>query len=245
MLITPQQLTKHWGIQPNSVLHVGAHMGEEKHLYLDAGWEPVIWVEAQAKLAARLKSELRDTSDKVFHAAIWDQSGIELELNISSNSASTSLLQFGSHKVSYPEISFESVEKVNTIRLDQLLQHEYIPNFLNLDIQGVELQALVSLGEKLNEIDYIYVEINSRDVYLGCTKLRDLDKFLVGAGFKRISTRKYLRHGWGEALYCKKKMYKRPATGSIGRLKSFGEFYGHQCLNFMSGLVKPFRRKCK
>ncbi len=34
-------------------------------------------------------------------------------------------------------------------------------NFLNLDIQGAELKALKSMGDYLNNVDYIYTEVNS------------------------------------------------------------------------------------
>jgi FkbM family methyltransferase len=242
MLITPIQLSKLWGITPKSILHVGAHRGEERFEYDAANWAPIIWIEAQKALANDLANALKGTQDIVLNAAIWNISGEKLELNISSNSGSSSLLEFGSHKNSYPEITFETRESVVTSRLDDLLAPYSIPNFLNLDIQGVELQALQSLGRKLELIDFIYVEINTKDVYLGCTKLWELDDFLATHGFQRKATRRYLRHGWGEALYCRTGKYKLLLWGLPGRSKLFLRFYGTQVMNFIKGFFNELKK---
>jgi hypothetical protein len=101
----------------------------------------------------------------------------------------------------YPQITFTDEIDVTTTRLDSILKETDLPNFLNLDIQGVELQALRGLGQLINHLDYIYVEINFKEVYRGCTKLANLDEFLIQNHFERVITRRYLRHGWGEALY--------------------------------------------
>ena len=51
-------------------------------------------------------------------------------------------------------------------------------NFLNLDIQGAELKALKSMGDYLNNVDYIYTEVNSDYVYEDCALITELDDYL-------------------------------------------------------------------
>ena len=201
MYITVSELSKYWNIAPTGVLHVGAHLGEEASDYEKFGWTPVIWVEAQPSLVKVLNSKLDPAKHKVIEAAVWEEDGVPLKLHIASNSQSTSLLNFGSHADSYPDITFVSEIDVSTKRLDSLIKPEEMPNFINLDIQGVELSAIKSLGKLLLLVDYIYTEVNKNEVYEGCTLVTDLDEFLVVKGFKRASTRWYLKEGWGDALY--------------------------------------------
>jgi FkbM family methyltransferase len=238
VLVKPIDLSKLWKVAPHGVLHVGAHIGEEKALYDEANWGPIIWVEAQPDLADSLSRQLLNTSDQVICATIWDKVGVNLKLNISSNSGSSSLLEFGTHKNSYPQISFTKEIDVVTNRLDCILDKETIPDFLNLDIQGVELQALRSLGELISDLRFIYVEINTKEVYQGCTRLKDLDAYLEKHGFKRIITRRYLRHGWGEALYVRGTHRTMNPKAIFARTSNAINFYIPQIKNFLRHLMK-------
>jgi hypothetical protein len=74
---------------------------------------------------------------------------------------------------------------------------------LNLDIQGVELRALKSLGNYLENIDYIYTEVNSDYVYEKCDLIGDIDQYLSTFGFKRVETSWFGDCKWGDAFYVK------------------------------------------
>jgi len=201
MFIKVSELSKYWSMAPTGVLHVGAHLAEEASDYEKFSWLPVIWVEAQPDLVAKLVSKLDASKHKVIEAAIWEEDGVAFKLHIASNSQSSSLLNFGSHSDSYPDITFVSEIDVMTKRLDSLLKKEEMPNFVNLDIQGVELSAIKSLGNLLLSVDYIYTEVNKNEVYKDCTLVKNLDEYLSVNGFERVSTRWYLKEGWGDALY--------------------------------------------
>ena len=201
MLITVKELSQNWGVRPTGVVHVGAHLAEEAPDYEKFGWTPVIWVEAQPELANRLKQNLDSVDHKVIEAAVWDEDEIKLQLNIASNSQSSSLLDFGTHSNSYPSIVNVGKVEVITKRLDSLISVSDMPNFINLDIQGVELNAIKSLGRLINNLDYIFVEVNRKKVYIDCTQVSELDEFILYHGFKRRNTRWYILQGWGDALY--------------------------------------------
>ena len=209
MLISVKELARDWSIRPSGVVHVGAHLGEESSAYQEFGWLPVIWLEAQPQLAEKLQEHLHSPAHRVIQAAVWNVNDLALNLHVASNSQSSSLLEFGSHSADYPDVKFTKKITVKSKRLDALIYLSEMPNFINLDIQGVEMQAVQGLGNLIEKVDYIYVEVNRREVYVDCTKVWDLDEYLLHLGFKRVATRWYLKQGWGDALYIRKTKRKK------------------------------------
>jgi FkbM family methyltransferase len=226
MLLPVSELSKNWGISPNGVLHVGAHIGEEAQDYEAFDWLPVIWIEANPNLVDVLKRELDSINHKVILAAAWHIDNLSLKLNVASNSMSSSLLDFGSHLASYPEIKFIDEIGILTKRLDSILQNSEVPNLLNLDIQGAELNAIRGLGKLISRIDYIIVEVNKVEVYKECTLVPELDRYLSLEGFKRMNTRWFLGKGWGDALYIRNdKIPQRNLLQRIRSMRSDAMFY--------------------
>jgi FkbM family methyltransferase len=201
MLFSVSELGQNFKVHPNGVLHVGAHKGEESLEYQKHGWGNIVWVEAQPDLVLELTNRLSARENVVIEAAVWDESGVKLEFNIASNGESSSLLDFGSHAESYPQIKYESSISVLTKRLDEIIPKDQFADFLNVDIQGVELKALRGLGSRIKEFKWVYTEVNKSEVYKDCTLIGDLDDYLGEQGFKRISTRWVFGKGWGDALY--------------------------------------------
>ncbi len=229
MFITVAELSRYWKIIPSGVLHVGAHLAEEALDYEKYNWTPVIWVEAQPNLVQELNLRLDLKKHKVIEAAIWDEDNVGLKLHIASSSQSTSLLQFGSHLDLYPDITFISEIDVSTKRLDTVIKPHEMPNFINLDIQGVELAAIRSLGNLLLSVDYIYTEVSKKEVYKGGTLVGDLDSYLKINGFKRVATRWYFKEGWGDALYIREtKFTTRSLVSKLTWLTFTSKFYLRQ-----------------
>jgi hypothetical protein len=77
-------------------------------------------------------------------------------------------------------------------------------NFINIDVQGYELEVFKGASEKLNYIDVIMTEINQDELYKDCTQIQELDEFLSKYGFERVETYWWYNDGWGDALYIKK-----------------------------------------
>lgn len=201
MLISTSELDKVWNLHPKGVLHVGAHEAEEAEDYIKFNWGPVTWIEAQSNLALKLQLRLDPTRHKVIHAAVWNENGVEIELKITNNSQSTSLLELGTHQKDYPDIHVEKIEKISTLRADSILTETDLFEFVNLDIQGAELRALQGLGDFLDKVNAIYTEVNKKEVYIGCAQIDDLTKYLETKGFKLASIRWIPGKGWGDALF--------------------------------------------
>lgn len=224
MLISVRELHHYWNVTPIGVVHVGAHEAEELLEYRNNRFGQVIWVEAQPNLAEKLRVSTFGSGDSVIEAAVWHEKDIPMKLKISSNSQSTSLLEFGSHEVTYPDIAFIETIEVLTQTLDDVIDPIKEFNFLNLDIQGAELHALKGFEKQISKLNWIYTEVNHEEVYLGCTLVDDLDAFLATHGFSRKATRWCLGKGWGDALYIRNgyhKRYKRP----FGRFASSVRWY--------------------
>lgn len=201
VIIGVDKLSRHWNVKPTGVLHVGAHLGEEAKAYEESNWVPVVWIDAQPQLCEELRLNLNPRNHEIICAAIWDKAGIEIDFNVSSNSQSSSLLEFGTHASNYPQNTVVDKYSVQTSTLADIKPRFQNLNFLNLDIQGVELQAVKGFSSGISSISWIYTEVNREEVYIGCTKVDDLDRYLESNGFRRIATRWCLGVGWGDALY--------------------------------------------
>jgi FkbM family methyltransferase len=204
MLFDVSELVRFWGITPKGVLHVGAHKAEEWPLYQAHSWTPIIWVEGQAELAESLVNSLPKEENEIIQAYVWSASGVEKTFNVASNGQSSSLLEFGSHSINYPEIKFQEALNIRTKRLDEVLSGDSTFDFVNIDLQGVELEALIGLGRYIQQVKWIYTEVNRREVYIDCTNVIKLDRYLKSFGFSRVATRWCLGKGWGDALYIQK-----------------------------------------
>lgn len=200
MLISVKELTTYWKVHPKGVIHVGAHEAEESSQYNAAHWGKVYWVEAQPDKVEYLRTKFHDSADQVIDAAVWSVAGVPLDLHVMTNSASTSLLDLGTHSEAHPDITYSHSLRVETQVLEALIPQESIADYLCLDIQGAELEAIKGFASRIQRMNWIYTEVNKEELYAGCCLVDDLDKYLQESGFSRVATR-WTEFGWGDALY--------------------------------------------
>lgn len=195
-------------MRPEGVLHVGAHLGEENTFYKENGYGRIIWVEAQPALIPQLSILAEKHRDLVLHAVAWDESGSLMKLQVANDTQATSVLQFGTVRYQYPHLKINNVITAESVRLEEVIPKNSKFNFVNLDIQGAELKALLGLGDLINQVDYIYTEVNREDLYQDCSKVEELDSWLLSQGLMRVAT-KWVRQGWGDALYIRAGFVKK------------------------------------
>jgi FkbM family methyltransferase len=208
MLIPLEQLQKDYSLKIDSVLHIGAHECEELDAYSQVGVksDSVIWLEANSKIVDKNVSR---GIPNVYHAVVSDC--VEnVELHITNNMQSSSILPLEEHKREHPRVVVIETQAVTTTTIQELFQKTDIfkglarfPNFVNLDIQGAEIKALKGFGDLLDKVDYIYTEVNTKYLYTNCALLDEMDDFLRLKGFERVVI-KMTRHGWGDAFYVRK-----------------------------------------
>jgi hypothetical protein len=75
-------------------------------------------------------------------------------------------------------------------------------NFLNVDVQGVELNVIKSFSSMLGSLDYLYVEVNEEELYKGCALITEIDYYVAQYGFERKATH-MTSNKWGDAFYIK------------------------------------------
>jgi FkbM family methyltransferase len=203
MLISTEILARFFGVKPTGVLHVGGHLAEEFQQYRASGFGRTIWVEAQPNLIPEIQSLVSGTDDLVLQGVAWSVSGEKREFNIASNGQSSSLYGMTKHRDYYPGIAQMGSIDVTTTRLDELVPEGSRFDFVNLDIQGAELDALKGLGELLAGVDWIYSEVNREELYAGIPLIAELDDYLSSHGFRRVVT-VWTDAGWGDALYSRR-----------------------------------------
>ena len=241
MLIPVNELVEDFNVKPKSILHVGAHLAEESLVYEKHFNVPVLWIEAQPKLCLELRKTLNPKTNTIVEACVFEKDDELLTLNISSNSQSSSILQLGTHADTYPDVKVTEKVKVETKRLDTILAGKEVPDFVNLDIQGVELKALKSLGISISKVQTIYTEVNKWNVYDGCDLIKDIDNYLNVYGFKRITVRWVFRAGWGDALYVNRNVQPRNFRQIMRSKFRLFNFYLLQTKGMLS-VIKKFVR---
>ncbi len=209
MLISIKVLSKAYEIKPFSVAHVGAHHAEEFSEYKKHGWGKVFWFEAIAENINAIRDVIGNSGDEIINAAVWSTAGKILDFNIASNSQATSVLDFGQHSSLYPNIVKIGSRDLKSTTLDIYFENKIIPEFINLDVQGAELEVLKGFSKSLHKVKWVYTEINKKEIYKNCALVEDIDNFLSQYGFTRLKTRWVLNHGWGDALYVKEEMFKQ------------------------------------
>lgn len=209
MYITMQQLIKQFVLNITGILHIGAHECEELKDYQAVGVsiDKTYWVEAMPDKVTFCKGLYGAERLKIYQAVIDETDGADVIFNVTNNGQSSSILEFGSHSVNHPWVHIVGKVAMKTIRLDTLIEREQIPisnlNFINLDIQGVELRALKSMEKYLQHVQYIYTEVNTEEVYKGCNLIGEIDDYLRRLGFERV-VQHVTDAGWGDAFYMRK-----------------------------------------
>lgn len=193
-------------VPKKGVLHVGACQCEEQGLYeaVGVGKEDVLWIEANEDLVKQLRGE-GGKHLHLIHAVVDEIDDHECDFQITNNgSASSSLLNLKTHLTEHPNVHVVERRRVRTVSLNTLFEKHRIPydryDFINLDIQGVELRALRGATHILPHVHAIYTEVNIRELYEGCAMMHEIDAFLADYGFQREAT-EMTSHGWGDALY--------------------------------------------
>lgn len=196
--------------KPNGILHVGANTGQEAEIYNRNGVKKVVWIEALPHIYEKLLTNVKRYGHICIKACISDTDGQQVEFHESNNEAqSSSFLQLGTHKTAHPEVHYIRSHKMTATRLDTLLNNSEIIDlgrgldFLAMDIQGAEMLALKGLGLRLSQFKWVYLEVNTKEVYRGCALLPEIDKFLRNNGYEKKESRIFENWGWGDCLYVK------------------------------------------
>ena len=193
------------GVPIRGILHIGANDCIEYDEYTKVT-KNIVYIEANPKIVDKIK--LLRPEINIYQALITDVNNETHDFKISNNDGqSSSILNFGLHKINHPNVFFVESIPMKSITVDSFISENGIDmkdiNILVIDIQGVELRALKGSISLLPNIDIIYTEVNTDETYEGCDKIQHIDIFLNTYGFKRVKTHIFKDHTYGDAVYKK------------------------------------------
>ena len=207
MVLDLEQLQEKYALDIRGIIHIGAHHGLEYSTYERMGITNLLFFEPIPECFEVLKENVKGI---VINKALGNYNG-KATMHIASNDGiSSSLLEPLYHSVQYPDILFDKTIEVEVARLVDvnafslnfsLFSGDF--NFINIDVQGYELEVFRGAAEVLYGIDYIMTEVNRRELYKNCVQVTELDNFLGEFGFERVETL-WSGNTWGDAFYIKK-----------------------------------------
>lgn len=186
------------------IIHIGGHFGEELAEYVRAGIQDIVVFEPLESNFNVLFENVNNLNANILgHQVALGPEEKDVEMYVSSNEGlSSSVLKPKVHLTQYKNITFNETEKVEMKTLDSYNYTDY--NFINMDVQGYELEVLKGGTETLKHIDYVYCEVNRDEVYEHNAYVEEIDEFLSSYNMKRVETN-WEGGTWGDALYIREK----------------------------------------
>jgi len=203
MLLDFDKILKKYNMNIKGVIHIGAHYGQEHSLYKKNGISNIVYFEPLSKNFQTLKENVKDDAI-LFNLALGNKEDyVEMFVEDKNKGQSSSVLEPKLHLTQYPHITFDSKESVKMNKLDNIELDIKKYNFINIDVQGYELEVFKGATKTLENIDYIISEINRDELYTNCVKFDELCDFLSKFGFQPIE-QSWIGRTWGDGLFIKK-----------------------------------------
>ncbi len=206
MIIQIKDIVKKYNMNISGIIHIGAHYGEELESYIDIGISDIMMFEPLKENFEVLKKKVLlypEANIKKYQVALGNKNSTITMMLASNNLQSSSVLKPKRHLDLYSDIVFDRTEEVEMQKLDDYNCNKF--NFINMDVQGYELEVLKGSQETLNHVDYVYCEVNNDEIYEGNAYIGEIDEYLSNYGMKRFETFWWEDSGWGDALYIKVK----------------------------------------
>ena len=173
------------------IVEAGAHVGQDTAVFArewkDAqihAFEPVpeIW-----KQLVRNTGELPNVYCYPFAVSRdpdWSWSTIHVSSGTSD--ASSSILKPKLHLEVHPSVTFTNSIQMPSISLDQWAKTWHVAkvDFIWLDLQGFEHQALLGAEEMLQNVSAVVCEVNLIETYEGASLYPELKSWLESRGFR-------------------------------------------------------------
>jgi FkbM family methyltransferase len=203
MLLSFTGLRKKYNMDVKGIIHIGGHYGEEIDEYVRNGIQEIVIFEPLSDSFDILCENIKDLNANIIaHQVALGPKETSATMYVSDNEKqSSSLLKPKVHITHHPHVKFPETEEVEVKVLDDFNYTEY--NFINMDVQGYELEVLKGAKKTLENVNYVYCEVNRDEVYEGNAYVEELDEFLSQYNMERVET-SWEGQIWGDALYIRK-----------------------------------------
>ena len=213
-LLKLNHLKDKYSLNIKKIAHVGAHRGQEVKEYKDNFPEVEIYLfEPQLNLFRYLQEKFKtDKNIHLYNYALGSKKDCSSMFMSNNDGQSSSFYKPKHHLIEHPEVKFQYEEQIFEIKVFDDLGINDI-DFLNIDTQGFEMEVLKGSVDTLEKsVKYLILEVNKKELYEGCPRVKDIDTFLNKYGFIRTDTHYWMdSYSWGDAFYIKKELisYKR------------------------------------
>jgi FkbM family methyltransferase len=166
-------------------LHIGAHWGQESIFYQSCE-KKVLWVEAIPSVYEVLSKNIREIpGQQAFNFLLGSVNQDKVNFYITSNFGASSSIYELSDKHGWGDLSTSETMKLQMHRLDSVFTSQDIEEYGNwiLDTQGSELEILIGAGKLLDFCHSIFVEVSTRETYLGAPDYHAIRSYLLDQGF--------------------------------------------------------------
>jgi|688.fasta_scaffold605333_1 hypothetical protein len=184
-------------VEPKGIVHIGASSFQELELYKSLGFDNRVWIEGNSDIP-------NDNGEICYYGYVGRTKEIKETWIANNNGESSSLLKPLLHINEYPEIEFSKGKLVEVMPtsyyLDLISINEF--NYLLLDIQGMELEALKGLGIYIYHFQIIITECYLAELYLNCGKLSEIQDYLIN--YELLEFKQEIGKSWGDAVFIKK-----------------------------------------
>tara|TARA_B100000902_G_C27079591_1_gene798202 strand:+ start:164 stop:916 length:753 start_codon:yes stop_codon:yes gene_type:complete len=206
-LLKLAHLKNKYSLDITKIAHVGAHKGQEVEEYINVFPNVQINLfEPQINLFQYLQEKFGNQKNITLHNFALGSLNDSSTMFISDNDGqSSSFYKPKIHLVEHPEVKFHENNSIFDIKVLDELGIKNI-DFLNIDTQGFELEVLKGSANVLSEdVKYIILEINKKELYEGCPLVKDIDAYLKKYEFIRTDTHYWMdSYSWGDAFYIKR-----------------------------------------
>jgi FkbM family methyltransferase len=176
--------------QVDMVLDVGANVGQYASDLFKIGYKgKIVSFEPMSKEYEVLKKAAASNSNWIVapQAAIGDYNG-EVEINISENSVSSSILPLTDYvKQTAPETRYVSSEKVKIQPLSDaalpFIEKAERP-FLKIDVQGYEEKVLLGAANIMPKLQGVHLEFSLKPLYENESSFEDMLRLVKSFGFE-------------------------------------------------------------
>lgn len=193
-----------------TVIHVGAHFGEERAIYEEMGVTDVLWIEASPQHYRELVTRLgipsgASTRHVAVNAFTADTTGQTVSLRHFNNEGASSSM-FAATPIlrqTWPGVDETGTfEDVVTVKLDEIATQKGFekPDLLVVDVQGAELLVLKGGLAVLAGAKAVIAEVSRKPYYDGGVLYPELRDFLLAQGFKEA----HRAADHGDQLYLRK-----------------------------------------
>ena len=187
-----------------TLIHVGAHEGQEIPLYEKSNLNMVYLVEPISECIEILEEKISNKSNfKVLPFALGaENSSKDLFIADGIHQTSSSILEPRKSDISFTETRKIPVKTFDSLNLEKI-------DMAVIDTQGYEIEVLVGFKEKIYDLNFLIVEFSLSEGYKKQPTYKELYKFMLRRNFTIVAQNKFINNivstikkpTYGDALF--------------------------------------------